>query len=333
MGACAFTGRCAGQPRATWHLIDTWNIGGDGVWDYLTIDEKNHLLYVARLNRVMVVDTETGKLAGEIGGLQHTHGIALDDKGNRGYVTDGGGNNVVAFDRKTEQILKVLPAGNKPDSIVFEPTHNRVFAFNGKSNNATVIDAGTNAVIGTIPLPGSPEFSVADGAGSVFVNISEPVKIVKIDAQSMKILKTWSIPGCEDPSGLAIDTVHRRLFSTCHNKIMAILDAETGKVVATPAIGDGPDAARYDATDGLVFSTNGESGDMTVIREVTPDQYTILQTIKTEVGGRTLAYDSSNGRIYIVSAKLGSKRPATKDNPRGRGAVLPGSFSIFVYGQ
>jgi YVTN family beta-propeller protein len=319
--------------KGQFRLLDTWNLGGDGFWDYLTMDTQNHTLYVARFDRVMVVDTQTRKLVAEISGLQHAHGIALDDKGQYGYITDGGANDVVVFDRMTNQITAKIETGGKPDSIVFEPTQRRVFAFNGYTKNATVIDAGTNHVLATVPLPGAPEFSVVDGFGGVFVNIVDPVRIVRLDAKSMKVAAAWPVDGCESPSGMAIDAVHRRLFAACDNKKMAVVDSENGRLVAAPSIGEGPDAVRFDPADSLVFSSNGESGDMTVISQTSADKYSVIQTVRTQSGGRTLAYDSSNAHIYIVSAKLGAKRAPSKDNPRGRGAVVPGSFSLFVYGR
>jgi YVTN family beta-propeller protein len=321
------------NPRQGYRLLDTWNLGGDGFWDYLTMDAPNHTLYIARFDRVMVVDTQTGKLTGEISGMQHTHGVALDPRGQYGYVTDGGANRVDVFDRSTNKVVALVAAGGKPDSIVFEPTQRRLFVFNGYTHNATVIDVESARVLATIPLPGAPEFSVVDGIGGVYVNIIAPARIVRLDAKSMEVSAAWGIPGCDSPSGLAIDTTHHRLFSTCDNKKLAVVNSESGKLVAAPPIGEGPDAVRYDPADGLVFTSNGESGNMTVIKQLSPDEYSVLETVRTQSGGRTLAYDSSNGHIYIASAKLGAKQSVTKDNPRGRGAVVPGSFSLFVYGR
>jgi YVTN family beta-propeller protein len=315
------------------HLVDTWNLGGDGPWDYLKFDAPTHTLYIARLTRIMVVDTSTGKLVKEIPGLLHAHGVALDDKGLFGYITDGGANQVLVFDRHTYEIVARIDAGKNPDSIVFEPTQERLFAFNGYSKSATVIDAKTNKVITTLNLPGRPEFSTTDGTGTVFVNIEEPVFIVRIDAASMKITATWPVPGCLAPSGMAIDAAHDRLFSACDNKKMAVVDAGTGKVIATPQLGEGPDALRFDRAHELIFSSNGESGDLTVVKQVSPTSYSVMQTFKTMPGARTLAYDPTNEHIYVVSAKLGPKRMPSKDNPRGRPAVVPGSFELLVYGH
>jgi YVTN family beta-propeller protein len=193
------------KPAAVgFHLIDTWKLGGDGSWDYLTMDAPNHTLYIARLNRVMVVDTLAGRLIAEIGSLQHAHGIALDLKGQYGYITDGGANCVLVFERTTHKVVATIPAGKNPDSIVFEPTQQGLFVFNGASKNATVIDAISNKVIATVPLPGKPEFSTTNGAGEVFVNIEEPVNIVRLDARSMQPTATWAVAGCEAPTGMAI---------------------------------------------------------------------------------------------------------------------------------
>ena len=295
------------------------------------MDAPNHTLYVARLNRIMVVDTLAGRLIAEIGGLQHAHGIALDLKGQYGYITDGGTNCVFVFERASHKIVATIPAGKNPDSIVFEPTQQRLFVFNGASKNATVIDAVRNKVIATVPLPGKPEFSTTDGAGQVFVNIEEPVNIVRLDARSMQPTATWAVEGCEAPTGMAIDVKYHRLFSACDNKIMFIIDSNNGRMVANTPVGDGPDAVAFDPSSGLIFSSNGESGDLTVTQQISADKYQALQIVKTRLGGRTLAFDESNHSVYIVSSKLGPKPAPSKENPKARPTILPGSFFLLVF--
>jgi YVTN family beta-propeller protein len=310
----------------------TWHIGGDGGWDYLTADAGAHRLYIARGNRVQVVDTNTGKLIAEMGGMDHTHGIALNNNGKYGYVSDGGAGMVRVFDRATLKVIANVPAQKNPDGIVFDPATGRVFAFNGRSNSATAIDTGTNRVLKTIPLPGKPEFPVSDGKGDVYDNIESKSEIVRIDARKMTITGTWPLAPCESPSGLSIDRAHHRLFSVCDNKVMAVVDTDNGRVVATVAIGNGPDATRYDARRHLVFSPNGHDGTLTVIRQNSPNSYTPVQTLATEKGARTMAINRTTGTLYVATAKFGPRPPATAENPHPRPAIVPDSFVVLVVG-
>jgi YVTN family beta-propeller protein len=316
--------------EAPFRIDSTWRLGGNGSWDYLAVDTNAHLLYIARLNRVMVVDTQTGKLAGEIEGLQHAHGIAFNDQSKVGYISDGGAGTVIIFDRATWKAIAAIPVGKNPDAILFEPTRKLVFVFNGASKNANVIDTASNKVIDTIPMPGKPEFAVTDGAGNVFVNIEDTSQILHIDVATLKVTNSWPLAPCTAPSGLAIDVAHRRLFSVCDNNKMAVVDSTSGKMVATPTIGAGADAVAYDAKHGLVFSSNGESGDLTILQEVAPDRYTTLQTLSTMVGARTLALDSSKDNIYTVTAKLGPKPAATNETPKPRPEIVPDTFVVLV---
>lgn len=310
----------------------TWTIGGDGGWDYLTADGGAHLLYIGRGNRVQVVDTQTGKLAGEILGFKGVHGVALNTDGKTGYISDGGSNQVAVFDRATRKVTSLVDAGTNPDGILFEPKTKRVFAFNGRSKNATVIDTNTNKVVATIVLPGKPEFPQADGTGAVYVNIEDTSQIVKIDAATAKATATWSIAPCEEPSGMAIDVANKRLFSVCGNKQMAVVDATTGKVVATPAIGKGPDAAGFDAKNAVAFSSNGE-GTLTILSQKSPDSYETLQTLTTKAGARTMTVDDSTGKAYTVTADFGPAPAATPENPRPRRSIVPNSFVVLVVGK
>ena len=330
--ALALTAPFAHAADASFKLHDTWKLGGDGSWDYLTVDAAAHILYIARLDRIMVVDTQSGKLLTEIKGLQHAHGIALAPDGKLGYITDGGAGTVLVFDRATYVITATISAGKNPDSILFEPTQRRVFAFNGLSKDATIIDAATNKVLATLPMPGKPEFSVTDGSGNVYVNIEDTSVILRVDATTLKTTATWPLSPAKGPSGLAIDTRHHRLFSVCDNDRMAILDSDTGKLVATPAIGEGADAVAYDSAHDLVFSSNGESGTMTILHP-TAATYAVLQTIPTKLGARTMAVDPATGAAYTASASLGPKPPASPSNPKRRPAILPGSFVVLVYAQ
>jgi YVTN family beta-propeller protein len=320
-------------PQTPFKVQDSWKLGGDGSWDYLTVDASTHLLYIARLNRIMVVDTQTGKLFTEISGLQHAHGIAFDDSGQVGYITDGGAGSVVVFDRATHKAVATIPAGKNPDAIVFEPTQHRVFAFNGASKDATVIDASSNKVIATLAMPGKPEFSVTDGSGNVFVNIEDTNQVLRVDAAALKITASWSLAPCQAPTGLAIDIARHRLFSVCDNAKMAIVDSESGKLVTTCPIGEGADAVAYDSQRGLVLSSNGETGNLTILHQGSPDNYTAVQTLNTLPGARTLALNSTSGEVYTVSAKLGRSPAPNKQIPKPKPVIVPDSFVVLVIGR
>ena len=316
---------------APFKLESTWKLGGDGSWDYMTVDAHAHILYIARLNRVMLVDIQSGRLVTEITGLTHAHGIAFDDRGSVVYISDGGADKILVFDRATYKVMASVPAGKNPDSILFEPTQRRVFAFNGISHDATVIDAATNSVVATISLPGKPEFSVTDGAGNIFVNIADSNVVLRLDASTLKTTSSWPLAPGEGPSGLAIDTARHRLFSVCDNNQMVILDSQTGKLVAAPRIGEGADAVVFDAVRGLAFSSNGESGTITVVRADGPSSSVATQTLMTKLGARTMAVDPSTGVVYTVSADLGPKPAASPSNPKRRPAILPDSFVVLVF--
>jgi YVTN family beta-propeller protein len=322
----------AALAQKPYSVLTRWTVGGEGGWDYLTSDPKAHRLYVTHGPRVEVLDTDSGKVVGSITGLKGTHGVALDDSGKYGYVSDGGANVVVVFDRATLARLASIPAGTNPDGIAFEPVTKTVWAFNGRSSNATVIDTGQQKVVATIPLDGKPEFPVADGKGTVFANIESKNEIVRFDAAARKITATWPLANCESPSGLAIDPAGRRLFAVCDGGKMAVVDANSGKTLANPSIGDGPDAARYDSARKLAFSSNGESGTLTII-DAGKDNYPVLQNLATQRGARTMTLDSATGRIYLATAKFGERPAPTAENPRPRPAIVPGSFTILVVGQ
>ena len=322
----------AALAQKPYSVLTRWTVGGEGGWDYLTSDPKAHRLYVTHGPRVEVLDTDSGKVVGSITGLKGTHGVALDDSGKYGYVSDGGANVVVVFDRATLASVASIPAGTNPDGIAFEPVTKTVWAFNGRSSNATVIDTGQQKVVATIPLDGKPEFPVADGKGTVFANIESKNEIVRFDAAARKITATWPLANCESPSGLAIDPAGRRLFAVCDGGKMAVVDANSGKTLANPSIGDGPDAARYDSARKLAFSSNGESGTLTII-DAGKDNYPVLQNLATQRGARTMTLDSATGRIYLATAKFGERPAPTAENPRPRPAIVPGSFTILVVGQ
>ena len=313
-----------------YHIIDHWKLGGEGGWDYLLADSSAHRLYVTHGARVEVIDSQTGKPIGAITGLHGTHGVALDNIGKFGYISDGGGNAVVVFDRSSLATVATIPAGTNPDGIVFEPATQTVWAFNGRSKDVTVIDAATRKAVATIPLPGKPEFPAVDGNGTVFDNIEDKNEIVRLDAHAKKLTAEWPA-GCDSPSGLAFDVSGHRLFPVCDGKKMAVVDSNSGKVLATPAIGDGPDAANYSPDKNLAFASCGE-GVLSVV-DGTKSGYPTVESLPTQRGARTMTYDPATDRLYVVTAEFGPRPAATADNPRPRPSITPGSFTVIVIGR
>jgi DNA-binding beta-propeller fold protein YncE len=312
-------------------LQTKWAVGGEGGWDYVAVDPTMPRLYLTHGTRVEILDTDTGKLVGNISGLKGTHGVTFDDAGKFGYISDGGANAVVVFDRSSFEKVASIPAGTNPDGIVFEPRTKTVWAFNGRSKNVTVINTTLRSVIATLSLPGKPEFPAVDGSGTVFVNIEDMNEIVRLDAATSTATATWQLTACDSPSGMAIDVAGHRLFSVCDGKKMAVTDSRSGKSLATPAIGDGPDAAGYDAAHKLAFSSNGD-GTLTVV-DAGASNYPVLQSLATQKGARTMAYDPRKERIYLVSAEFGPRPTATPENPHPRPSVVPGSFTVLVVGR
>jgi DNA-binding beta-propeller fold protein YncE len=305
------------------------SIGGTGGWDYLTADGETRRLYVSHAGSVEVIDLSTQKSIGIIGGMSRIHGIAIADDLNTGFITDGGSNQLVLFDLKNLKVKSKLKTGENPDGVVYDAASKRVFAFNGRSHDATVVDATTGNVDGEIALGGKPEFPVSDGRGSVYDNIEDKNEIVRIDSKTLKVKSHWPIAPCESPSGLAIDLTNRRLFAVCDGNKMAVVDADSGKVIATPAIGEGPDAAGYDPGTKLAFSSNGD-GTLTVVRQNGKDDYAVAETVPTTKGARTMALDTTTHKIYLSSAEYGPAAAATAQNAHPRPAVLPGTFRVLV---
>ena len=308
-------------------------LGGEGGWDYLTADAPSHRLFVSRGTHVMVVDTRTDSVVGEIPGTPGVHGIALAPELGRGFTSNGRDSTVTVFDLKTLAPLGTTHVtGRGPDAIAYEPVSKRVFTFNGGSGSATAVDAATGRVVGTLDLGGRPESAVSDGAGRMFVNLEDRSEIVPFDARTLRAGPHWALAGCEEPSGLAIDRAHHRLFAVCSNGKMAVVDAASGRVVATVPIGEGPDAAAFDPATQTVFSSNGE-GTLTVVHEDTPDRYRVVQTLATQRSARTMALDPGTHRLYLVTAEFGPAPAATADTPRPRRPMIPGSFVLLTVGR
>jgi DNA-binding beta-propeller fold protein YncE len=308
-----------------YHITTEIKVGGEGGWDYLTVDSGARRLYVSHATHVVVIDLDANKVVGDIPDTPGVHGIAIAPELNRGFISNGRGNNVSIFDLKTLKTIGTAATGENPDSIRYDAVSGRVFAFNGRSKSATAIDAKSGTVAGTIPLPGKPEFSVADGKGHVYVNIEDTSEVVEIDAAKAAVLKKYALTGCTEPSGLAFDAKNRRLFSVCANRVMAVSDPDAGKVIATPAIGAGSDGAAFDAGTGYAFSSNGD-GTLTIVQQ-TAGKWDVLENIATERGARTIAVDEKTHRVYLPTAKTAPAQGG------GRATFIPDTFKVLVVGK
>lgn len=322
----------ASPASADYHLIKKVALGGEGFWDYLTVDVPNRHVFISRGTHVMVVDADTHAVVGDIPDTQGVHGIAIANDLGRGFTSNGRANTVTIFDLKTFKVLGTVPTGQGPDAIIYDPASHRVFTMNGRSGDSTAIDGAEGKVAGTIPLGGRPEFATADGAGHVYANLEDKSMVVAIDSNALKVLNTWPLAPGDSPSGMAIDAAHRRLFSGCHNKMMAIMDADSGKVVATPPIGQGVDANGFDPGTELAFSSNGE-GTLTVVHEDAPDKFTLVGNVSTQRGARTMALDTKTHNVYLVTAEFGPAPAPTADQPRPRPSMVPNSFTLLVFGN
>jgi YVTN family beta-propeller protein len=310
-----------------YHRIKKIALGGEGGWDYLTMDSASQRLFVSRGTHVMVVDTEKDAVAGDIPNTPGVHGIALAPALNRGFTSNGRENTVTEFDLKSLKELRRIPVGQNPDAILYDPATKRVFTFNGGSNDVSAVDVRTGKVVGTVPVGGKPEFGVTDEKGMVYCNVEDKNEIVAIDARSLSAMHHWSIAPVDGPSGLAIDRAHRRLFSVGGNKMMAVVDADTGRLIATPEIGQGPDAAAFDPGRSLAISSNGRDGSLTFVREQSPSEFKVAATVPTQVGARTMALDPRTHRIYLITATFKPAAPGQR-----RPSMEPNSAVILVYG-
>jgi len=319
-------------PAGDYHLLRTFDVAGDGGWDYLTVEPEGHRLFVSRSTHVMVVDLETGKVVGDIPDTAGVHGIALAPDLGRGFTSNGKAGTATIFDLKTLATIGTVKTGDNPDSILYDAPTKRVFTFNGRSGDTTVIDAAAGTVSGTIALGGKPEFSVSDGAGKVFVNIEDKSEVVALDTKKLEVLARWSIAPGEEPSGLALDRANKRLFSVCGNAKMIVLDCESGKVLATLPIGDGVDGAAFDAASACAFASNGD-GTLTVVHEDDAAKFSVLQSVETARGARTMTLDPRTHFAYLPAARY-EDAPAPTDGSRpGRPKMIAGSFKILEIGK
>jgi YVTN family beta-propeller protein len=333
LGFAALVLGMSAQADTGLQVLQHWKLGGAGGWDYLTVDGA-HRLFLSRGTEVDVVDTTTGKQVGTIPNTQGVHGIALAPELHRGFTSNGRADSVTVFDLDTlKTIREVKVPAHNPDAILYEAQGKHVFTFDGRSKDVTVLDATSLAVVATIPVPDKPEFAQDDHAGHIYVNIeSDPGQMVVIDSRKLTVQSTWPLPGCNSPSGLAIDRPHHRLFSVCDGNVMAVTNADTGAQVAQVPIGRGPDAAAYDEKRGLVFSSNGE-GSLTVVHQDSADRYSVRETVKTQTGARTMALDAASGKVYLVTAEFGPAPAPTTEQPRPRPTMVPDSFTVLVVGS
>jgi DNA-binding beta-propeller fold protein YncE len=320
----------AQSQQTPYHVIGKISLAGEGGWDYLTVDTAAHRLYASRSTHVAVIDLDRDSVIGDIPNTLGVHGIAFVRELNRGFTSNGRDTTVTVFDLKTLAPISVVKVtGANPDAIIYEPLSRRVFTFNGRGANATAIDPQSGTVVGTLDLGGKPENAVSDGRGRMYVNIEDKSELVAFDPRTLKVLSRWSLAPCEEPSGLAIDRKTSRLFSVCSNGVMAVVDPDRGRVIATLPIGNGTDGAAFDAAGGFAVSSNGE-GTMTVVHEESPDSFKVVGTVPTQRGGRTIALDERTHRLYTIAAQYGEAPAPTTAQPRPRPPIIPGSVVVLI---
>jgi DNA-binding beta-propeller fold protein YncE len=308
-----------------YHLLKTISVGGTEGWDYVTMDSDARRLYIGRDDHIDVIDVDAGTVLGKIADLSHTHGLVLAPDLGRGFTSDGEANTSTIVDLKSLKKIGAVKTGKDPDSFVYDEVTRRVFIMNSAGSDVTAIDAAAGTVAGTVSLDGQPEFGVADGKGKIFVNITDKDQIVEFDARTLQILHRWPLSPGEGPSGLAIDRKNRRLFSVCDNQLMVVMDADTGKVIATPGVGAGTDASLFDPDTGNAFASAGGSATLTVIHEDSPQQFRVVDNVSTQSGARTMALDTKTHSVFLVTARHG--HGATHS------LVLPNTFVVLVVGK
>ncbi len=315
-----------------YHVINSYKLGGEGGWDYLTLDSQSRLLYISRGTHVIVLDADSGTVEGDIPDTPGVHGIALAPDLGRGFVSNGREGTVTIFDIKSLKLISKVKVGENPDAILYDSATKRVFTFNGRSHDSSAIDATNGTVLATIKLDGKPEFAVSDGKGMIFDNIEDKSELTEIDARSLQVKSTWPLAPCESPSGLAIDRNRHVLFSGCENEMMAMVNADNGKVITTLPIGKGVDATRFDPGTGLAFASCGD-GHLTVIKEESENKFAVVENVSTQEGARTMALDRKTHRVYLVTAKFGPPPPPTPERPHPWHSIVPDTFTVLVVGK
>jgi DNA-binding beta-propeller fold protein YncE len=318
-----------------YHVLQTYPVGGDGGWDYIVPEPAQHRVFVGRTNRVMVIDENSGKLLGEVMGINGAHGTAIAEASGHGFATSGNDQTVVMFDARTFKELARIPAAEDTDAIIYDAPSNRVFTFNGDAHSSTVIDPVAGKRITNLDLGGKPEYGASAGDGKVYANLTDISEVVEIDAKSATVSRRWSTAPCKQPVSMAIDTAHHRLFSGCRSGVLAVSDYQAGKTITTLPIGMGVDGAGYDPASGDVFATNAD-GTLTVIHQDSPDKYHVVETVSTPTGSRNMGLDPTTHRIFVAAATFAAPPAPAPGAPAGRGGrptVVPGSFKLLVIGR
>jgi DNA-binding beta-propeller fold protein YncE len=328
LASCAY----AGDKTIGYQLLQQVKLPDDGGWDYLLVDSAARRVYITHETEVLVVDADTYQVIGKVEGIQGAHGVALAPELGKGYVSSGKSGSVVVFDLKTLKKIAEVSARKGSDAIVYEPVTGRVFAFNGSSGNCTAIDAASDKEVATFDLGGKPEFAAVDGKGYVYDNLEDKNALVKIDAKTLEIIHCWPVAPGDSPSGLAMDTKSNRLFIGCHNKKVVVMGAVKGTVIQTLPIGQGIDATYFDPASGTVFNSCGE-GVLSVAHQKSADRYKVVENAKTQPGARTMAFDAKTGHVFLVTAQFEAAPAPTKENPKPRRKMVPGTFELLVLGR
>lgn len=328
----SFASTVQAQSSSGYHLLKKFVLGGEGGWDLLTFDSAAHRLYISRSTHVMVVDADSGAIVGDIPNTPRVHGIAIAPEFGKGFTSNGGDASVTIFDLKTLKTLGQVKVGQNPDAIIYDPASKRIFTFNGGSKDTTAIDAKSGTVAGTLALGGRPELGVADEHGKIFVNLEDKTQVVAFDSRKLTVDATWPLAPGEEPTGIAMDRKHRRLFVVCANKLMAVINADNGKLVTTLPIGSGVDGAGFDAERQLAFSSNGD-GTLTVVHEDSSDKFSVAENVVTQRGARTLDVDQKAHRVFLITADFGPPPPATAERPHPRPSIVPGTVTLLVFGK
>jgi len=322
-------------PSGSYHLLKRYSLssppGGKEYWDYITFDATSGRLYLSHNTEVKVVDADSGTELGNIPGLSRVHGIALVSALNKGYISDGGADEAVVFDPKTLKVTGHIKTGRNPDCIIYDSGSKHVFTFNGRSNDASVIDPQQDIVVATIPMGGRPEYAVADGMGTIYDNIEDKNEVAVVDSRSNTIKARWPIAPAEEASAMDMDVQHHRLFVGGHNKLLAVMNSDNGKVIQTFPIGSGVDTNIFDPETGLIFTAVRE-GILHIFHEDSPDKFSAVQDVKTEFGARNAALDRKTHRLFIDTADFGAPPAPTADQPHPAPVPTSGTFRLLVYG-
>lgn len=318
--------------KGGYKIIKKVHLDRDGGWDFLTLDNPSRRLYVTHADSVLVLNADTLKPVGTIPGVKRPHGVLLLPELGKGYISSGDPGSIVVFDLKTLKKLAEIPSRKDTDVILYDKPSGRIFTFNGDSRDATVVDPATDKVVKFLDLGGAPEFAVSDGQGHLFDNLEDKNRVLRINSKTLKIERNWELKPGESPSGMAMDTKHHRLFIGCRNRMLVVMNAVNGKVVQTLPIGGQVDATAFDPDSATVFNSCGD-GTLSVVREDFPNQYHVVEDAVTEPGARTMAFDPKTGFVFSATAKTEAPPAPTKDNPKPRRRIVPGTFEVLVIGR